>query len=82
MPTRAAWRPKQPETDRNGVPITEGCALRRTVAGSVLPGICEEGIASYLPGDRNDGVLYIRTMRGGREAYVNAWNQSELEVLA
>ncbi|BDZ52346.1 hypothetical protein GCM10025867_45870 (plasmid) [Frondihabitans sucicola] len=75
------WRPAQPETDAHGEPITEGCRLRRVVRGSVLPGITAEGIASRLPGDADNGLLYIREVVDGRERFINAWNREELEVL-
>ncbi|BDZ52913.1 hypothetical protein GCM10025867_51540 (plasmid) [Frondihabitans sucicola] len=46
-----------------------------------MPGITAEGIASRLPGDADNGLLYIREVVDGRERFINAWNREELEVL-
>lgn len=81
-PSTSAWTPEQPQMDRNGVLITEGCTLRRSASGGILPGYVAEGIASYLPGDRNDGRLYIKQVERGHARYIYALNRDELEVLA
>lgn len=70
------WVPPQPESDKNGVPIVEGCTLRRIAQGGLLPGYTAEGIARRIPGDES-GLLYIQRADG---TYINAWNKSELEV--